>query len=592
MRSLSSTLLAAQLKATRKPVLKVEVQAYGHPAKADAIQWQVFGWQKLHGDSTTQNHHGVALPSDGSLDRIRLSNTTIYHQRVTDPGPSSDYSNWTNLGNTIADSHLAIAAQGTEVIVAAAGASSLYRRESSDSGATWGSWVNMNNTRPCERGCAVAFKPNGDCAIVHASDVNDPTSLYIQTRTSGNWSTGLGQRGGDWEMEGLAMYYDGDWNIIALVIDGNYLSVVRMIYGDGDQVSAGTWGTDQKIGLGRARLDIAAQIAMRRFETGWSWTTRGRARYQPTYWEKRQAVIEALAGESLDVGGAFLTLPSSYPALLSLARENQPWLFRLKPGSEFIDYNWNKASNINTVAPYGLAIDTDATYIYATQANEVWRTAIPSSWEPPTQGDGPGSKTTITSSHILGVTERIEPEQPSELEVELDNSAGTYNSPGSGALANLKRGSRVNLHLGYRTSQDETSEVGRYFIEAWEYNRSPGQATFTVNCTDAWGLLQSFRFNKPVEWNVSSDDYTVYDLVELVMQAVGGTLSYKSRSSLITSLYPKLEVHAGESSASVISRLLALVPDVIYFWGLDAYIVHPQAADTPEYEYEFPKGAA
>ena len=72
------------------------------------------------------------------------------------------------------------------------------------------------------------------------------------------------------------------------------------------------------------------------------------------------------------------------------------------------------------------------------------------------------------------------------------------------------------------------------------------------------------------------------------MKAVGGTLAYKSRSLLITNLYPRLEVGAGESAASVLRRLLNLVPDVIYFFGLDGYIVYPQAGDAHVYGYKFP----
>jgi hypothetical protein len=77
-------------------------------------------------------------------------------------------------------------------------------------------------------------------------------------------------------------------------------------------------------------------------------------------------------------------------------------------------------------------------------------------------------------------------------------------------------------------------------------------------------------------------------LIGKVMQTVGGTLGYKSRSSLITGLYPKIEIGAGESGASVLRRLLNLVPDVIYFFGLDAYIVYPQEGDTIVYKYRFP----
>jgi hypothetical protein len=172
----------------------------------------------------------------------------------------------------------------------------------------------------------------------------------------------------------------------------------------------------------------------------------------------------------------------------------------------------------------------------------------------------------------------------------MDNSKGTYNSPGEDSLAVLKRGARVNLHIGYKipAAAEELSEAGRYFIEGWEYGRGDGKATFSLQCIDAWGLLERYAFNKPVEWNMGSDDYAVYDLMAMVMSAIGGTLDYKSRSTLITSLYPRFDVHAGESGASVMRRLLALVPDVIFFFGLEGYIVYPQASDTEVYDYKFP----
>jgi len=605
MRSLSDALLETQKTGTpRKPLVKLEVQAYGHPAATPAggIQWEYFGWQRFYSGSETKDSHGVTMPGDGSLVRIRKDGASLYLSRVTSPGPSSTYSSWgASFGGVPTNGKVAIASLGANVMVASMSAAYLYRRQSADYGATWASWVEMTNARPCERGVAIAFKANGDCAIVHASDFNDPMSLYIQKRVSGTWSTGLGQRGGyNAEIIDLAMYHDGDWNIIALVQEGSYISVVRMVYGDGGKVTAGTWATDQKIGLGRARVDVAAQVRLRQFDVGWPVGFRQMQPWGPweprtasTYWERHQAVIDALAGETLDVSGPYLLKPPTSCArpLLSLARQNQPWIFRLKPGTDFYDYNWNKASTMESSASRGMALAADAAgeYIWATQPNEVWRTPCPGSWSPPTPGTGPGDKITIPVAKIARIAEQVDIENQSELEVELDNAKGTYNSPGSGSLAVVKRGSRVNLHLGYKTtSGDQLSEASRYFIEAMEYNRAPNQSLFTIHCVDAWGLLQRYRFNKPVEWNLGGDDFTVYDLIGKVMQTVGGTLSYKSRSSLITSLYPRIDVGAGEPAASVLKRLLAMVPDVIYFFGLDAYIVYPQASDSAVYKYKFP----
>jgi len=606
MRSITDVLLETQKTgAPRKPLVKLEVQAYGHPAPTPAggIQWEYFGWQRFYSGSETKDSHGVTMPGDGSLVRVRKDSANLYLSRVASPGPSSTYSSWGgSFGGVPSNAKVAIASLGANVMAASMDASMLYRRESSDYGASWGSWTAMANARPCERGVAIAFKPNGDCAIVHASDVNDPTSLYIQKRTSGNWSTGLGQRGGyDAEIVDLAMYYDGDWNIIALVQEGSYISVVRMVYGDGYKVNVGEWATDQKIGLGRARVDVASQVRMRQFDVGWPVGFRRMQPYGPwtpftasTYWERHQAVVEALAGETLDVSGPYLLKPPTSCArpLLSLARQNTPWIFRLKPGTDFIDYNWNKASTMESSASRGMALAADAAgeYIWATQPNEIWRAQCPGSWSPPTPGSGAGSKITIPVSRIARIQEAVAPEQPSELVVELDNSKGTYNSPGTGSLAVVKRGSRVNLHLGYKTpSGDQLSEASRYFIENMEYKRDPGTHNFIIHCVDAWGLLQRYQFNKPVEWNIGGDEFTCYQLIEKVMSCVGGTLDYKSRSDLITSLYPRLEVGAGETAASVLKRLLAMVPDVIYFFGLDAYIVYPQAGDTIVYKYRFPQ---
>jgi hypothetical protein len=601
MRSISDALLEEQKKPTRKPLVKVEVQAYGHPAQSSSLQWEAFGWQRFYQGNEVKDSHGLTIPGDGSLIRIRKSGTNLYLSRVINPGPASDYGSWgSTFGGVPSNAKVAIDSLGSEVMAVSMDAANLYRRQSSDYGATWGSWTVMSNARPCERGVAVAYKPNGDCAIVHTSDINDPMSLYIQKRQGGTWSTGLGQRSGDWEIEDLAMYYDGDWNIIALVLEGRYVSVVRMVYGDGYKVAAGTWAEDAKIGLGRATVDVASQVRLRQFEVGWPVGFRRLQPYGPwepftasTYWERHQAVVEALAGETLDVSGPYLIKPptSCSRPLLSLARQNQPWLFRLKPGTDFIDYDFNKASFIDTSASRGMALaaDPNGEYIWGTQANEVWRTPCTGSWIPPAPGSGAGDKITIPVSRIYRISESINVDRPSELVVELDNSRGTYSSPGSGTLSVVKRGSRVNLFIGYKTaSGDQLSEASRYFIEAMEYLRNPNEALFILHCLDAWGLLARYQFNKPVEWNIGSDDFTCYELIEKAVQSIGGTLSYKSRSSLITSLYPRLEVSAGESAVSVLKRLLSMVPDVIYFFGLDGYIVYPQESDTVVYKYRFP----
>ena len=591
MRTLSGALTAEQIKANlRTPLIKLEVATYGHPAAVTAanLQWSGFAWERLTAadDATTLGLHCVATPADGSVIRFRMDGdtTAMKIQRVASPGIGSDWTTWTSFGTAQASSPVALAARGAAVIAFCSNGTYIYRRESADSGATWGSWTAMTNTRACERGLAACYKSNGDCAVIAASDANDPTSLYFYKRVSGTWTSDLGQISGDFPISALAMYHDGDWNILALVLDGSYVRLARAIMGDGDQYAVGTFSGFEFINSTKAKVDIPSQMALRQFRK------KRPGRYIPTYYEMVSAIIEARAADNLGVDDPYLCYHASLGAVYSFARDNRPWFFRLKPGSEFRDSDWHRAYPLDITTTYGLALGCDGTYLYAACPDQVWRTALPGSWTPPTIGSGAGTFYSVPSAHVLRVSEQVASLAPSTLIVALNNSTGEYNVLGGGASlkGSLKRGSTVRLSIGYKTDSDLLSVCGQYFIESLEYSRKPGKSFFTIHCIDAWALLEKYGFNKPVEWNAYTNEFTVYALIEKVVQAVGGTLSYKSRSSYITAIYPHLEVTPGQNGAALLSRLLSLVPDTIFFVGLTGYIVYPQATDSVTYHLRFP----
>ena len=592
MRTLSEAFTTAQRAASRAPLVKLEVASYGHPSAVapGSLQWADFCWELLTAadDATVLGlNHSVAIPADGSVCRVMAKTSKVYFQRVTSPGTGSDWTAaWTNLGSIAATSKVAIAAQGSNVVVFSDDGTNLYRRQSADSGASWAGWVSMTNARPGELGMAAAFKPNGDMACVHASSVNDPTSLYIQIRSAGTWSSGLGQIAGDHFVSALALYHDGDWNILALILDGSYIRLARGIYGDGHAYTAGTWSGWEYINSYKAKVDFSSQTLLR------TWKTQSmRKKSEPTYYERTSAVAAMQAADTLAVNAPFLTYNATLGAVCSFTRSNVPWFFRLRLGSEFRDMDWHRAYSLNASAVQGLALGTDGVYLYATAPNQVWRTTLPGTWAPPTAGAGAGTNYAVTPAQILAVKESVAFAAPSKLEIVLDNSAGTYNSLGGGAasaVGKLKLGAQVTLSIGYRTNTDLLSVAGIYYVENIGYSRSPGNSLFQIHCLDAWGLLQRFAFNKPIMWNESADILSVYDIITLVVQAVGGTLSYKSRSADITATYPRFSVGTGENGAAVLRSLLALVPDVIFFVDLTGYIVYPQAADAASYYLRFP----
>jgi hypothetical protein len=585
MRALSEAFTTAMRAASRNPLVKLEIASFGHPAAvaSTALQWSDYNWELLVSDATALGRHSVAMPADGSICRVRKDGIHIKYQRVTTPSSADDWTTWADWGDGVSNNPIAIAAYGTEVIAFDDDGVYLYYKRSTDSGATFGAFTAMMNTRPCTLGCAAAFKANGDLAVVHATSLNDPTSLYIQRRTAGTWSTGLGQISGDHLVSALAMYYDGDWNILALLLDGSYIRLARGVYGDGHDYSAGTWSGWTFINSYKARVDFSAAMHLRMFHTGRA------GRYTPTYYEQISAVQQQQATDNLGVDDPYITYHASLGAVFSFAKDNKPWFYRLRPGTAFKDDDWNRAWNLDVTATYGLALCCDGTYLYAAAPNQVWRSPLPSSWAPPTAGAGAGTLYTVTAADVIAVKESVKPMAPSKLEVTLDNSAGTYNSIGGGAasaVGKLKRGAEVTLSIGY--AGPLLSVAGKYYIENLAYSRFPGKALFHINCLDAWGLLERYSFNRPVFWNEASDVTTLYAIIEKVVQAVGGSLSYVSRSADITGTYPRFEVHTGENAAVVLRQLLALVPDVIYFVGLAGYIVNPLVTDTASYYLRFP----
>jgi hypothetical protein len=85
------------------------------------------------------------------------------------------------------------------------------------------------------------------------------------------------------------------------------------------------------------------------------------------------------------------------------------------------------------------------------------------------------------------------------------------------------------------------------------------------------------------------DRMNVYEIVEKLVNAVGGTLTYEARSSDIMTIYPVVEVQAGDTALSVLNKVMQLVPDKIKFFGNDAVIYYPRTTDSTVYYYKGPE---
>jgi len=136
MRTLSETLLAAQKDVARQPYVKVEI--FDRVAGIGRLSWE-----RLYTESEPDFYHAATMPGDGSLIRARVDSTgfQLYRQRVTSPGPASDFSSWTAVCSVSSASGIALASKEatTLLLYIATDQKTIYCRESTDYGATFGS---------------------------------------------------------------------------------------------------------------------------------------------------------------------------------------------------------------------------------------------------------------------------------------------------------------------------------------------------------------------------------------------------------------------------------------------------------------------
>ena len=107
MRPLTSTLRAAQQSASTVPQLRVRL--FDRDVGAVRLRWQ-----RLYTGTEPDGPCPVAVPADGSLLRARIDPATgaLTRQRVANPGPASDFTNWTSVATVAVGPRVGIAAAG------------------------------------------------------------------------------------------------------------------------------------------------------------------------------------------------------------------------------------------------------------------------------------------------------------------------------------------------------------------------------------------------------------------------------------------------------------------------------------------------
>jgi len=529
MRSLSSTLLTAQKEANRVPYVKVE-------AKNKIAGVVRLDWTRLYTGSEADYFHALTIPGDGSLVRVRVTppadSRKLYRQRVVNPSPESDFSQWTycNQYNAVIATSCSLGAEVSIFWIKSD--QGVYRLKSTNYGASFGSpeLIDYSPTTAIN-GIAAAYKPNGDLALFFA----DQSTLYVKKYINGNWQSKVAWNKTTGDLSGVATVYDGDWNLFVTGkdSDGNF-KLWSLVYGDGYHVAAGTWSELKQ--FASAPLD-------------------GNFEYHRAFMDKpdvyRCFFIEKFTGTQ------------AY---------NRPFWSHSVPDTNFIDNLWREPVPFNLSSEYGLAIAHHGDYCWLSNPSGVWRAKLT-------------EESLDLTADVLSLRQELTREA-GRLIVELNNNQGQYASLGEGGLKVLDIGCQLEVSPGYTTPQgNETSPGLAFWVDAYEHTSSASKASLILYASDGWNLIENWTARHQFRWNKGSDEMCIKALLTFVLARVGIKLEVKSESSVITSYYPDFTIQPNNRGNTVITKLLSFIPDIIFIEGNKAYVVNPGSSDNPVYSY-------
>ncbi|MFH1650886.1 MAG: hypothetical protein ABID87_02110 [Chloroflexota bacterium] len=529
MRSLTASLLAAQKQGSATPYLKVGVKN----RMAGAIRYD---WNRLYTGAEDDYFHALTMPGDGSLVRARITppadSRKLYRQRVAAPGEGSDFSQWTDTGqyNAVA---VAVAACGAEVSICWVNTSRAIKRiKSTDYGVSWGSPETIDYSPTTSvNGLAAAYKANGDLALFFA----DQSTLYVKKCLSGQWQTKSAWDKSTGDLSGVACIYNGDWNLLVTGqgSSGNHY-LWSLVYGDGADVSAGTWSALKVIAAAPAGGDF-------------------------TY---RQPFLSGP-----DVFRAFFV--EDFSGTESYQR---PFWTHTVAGAAYLDSLWREPVPFDFSTGYGLALAYDGDYGWLAHPAGVWRAART-------------EQSLDLTGDVIGARLDLR-EDSGKLTVELRNDEAQYAAPGEGGLAALDLGCQVDFSPGFRTTEGNEASAGQSFtLEAYEHTSAGGKAGLRLYAGSGWEALGRWHARHQFRWNKSSPEANVREILAFVLARVGLSLSVVSESPVMTDFYPDFTINPGNNGAAVVRKLLSFVPDVIFIEGNSAYVVHAQSGDSAVYSY-------
>ncbi len=520
MRSLSPELLAAQRSPSAVPYLQVTVRD-----RIGGIRRLAF--QRLYTGSEPDGYHAATMPSDSSLLRARVDAGRLYYQRVTNPGPSSDYSIWTDLG-AVASADVALCSQGANALLfyVATNGVDVKLRESSDNGATLGAAVTVVTAPTAVTWLAADVKSNGDALVVYSVGA----TVYTAKRSGGVWGSAAAWTNSVAAVSGLACYHAGDYNVAVAGDDAAGDALLwTAVFGDGFSQAPDTWSALREV----TRASSGSSVSFRAPFLG-----------QPDTF--RLTVVEKYVGSQ------------------AYAR---PYHGYSPATAAYADNLWREPVPFDLASEFGLAMAHSTTAVWLSAPSGVWTATL---------DDG---SLDVTADVLEATVEERPPPAGGRLRLVLRNDDGRYLS-----LPLLKAGAEVRVSPGYVTANGPQASLGpAFWIDAVEHVSGGGEATAVLHGRDGWSLLAAWRARRQYAW--AAGEKNVFGILQFLFARAGLEFSSVGGGSESANLYPAFTVHPEESGLTAVRRLLALLPDVIFLRGEFAFLTEPLATDAVDYAY-------
>jgi hypothetical protein len=519
---ISPTLLAAQKSPHRLPYVEAKVYDYEQGIKR-------LTWTRLYEGEEADNHHGIAFDGEGSMHRIRAdTGSKLYYQKITNPGPTSDYSQWTQIASDCSGP-CAIAAYGSKVyIFYRTSTNVLWKYYSHNYGS---SWTNAQLTATADvLSMAACWKGATSTVVCFAVTTIEICAIVLDTSD-----------------QATTVYYkyhglDTTYGIGATYQEGEFPIVLA-----GKDTDAGT--SIVSYALYSTKLsDIYTFSSLRVLLTA-DEDVATAFRYPDCHLPDAAQEYETLQ----------LTVVEDYSGITAYTR---PLLAHLVKDTAWSDATITEPRPLfPDPSPYGLRLSsTDST----NSTNPSWWFSTPDGvWRAPRPAADPLDLT----PYIQQLHQVIGHQRPGSLVLQLDNSKGYFASPGEGALASLRFRAEVQLRLGYKTtSGPEALDNLTYWIDSWKYSTTQqAQSTLTLFCVDLWGLASAWAARYSLRWNYTTfQPCRVWEILYQFLGRLGIRLWNNPdapKSTAIDNYYPKFLSRGGTLADTQLRRLLSFVTD-------------------------------